>query len=153
MATIPFLSAALSCSSDEARVLQVRVDRSSVISSIAPPPPEGDDCGKQQGPQSALLNLEIHAGEGDQATVIDDGGCQLTLRVLENRRYDGTNVDCTLTEGSTLRSLGVTRRTYQLFHLNLDTRSFAAKFVTLQNTSSGMTRSCGVTEGRIVDRQ
>jgi hypothetical protein len=113
--------------------------------------PDGDGCGAPQAPVAgqAMPRYRV-ASEGGRLRVTDlIGGCVLDAHE-ENGTVVADGTACSLPEQARLRLLGVTDRIYSLFRLSPRDKTVRTRTVTASNTSSGPTRSCSVSEEKIV---
>jgi hypothetical protein len=78
------------------------------------------------------------------------GGCVLAARI-EGDVVIADNSACSLREGAPLRQLGVTSRVYSVFRLDARQKTVVSRAVTLAAVTTGESRSCSVSEERIVD--
>ena len=144
VATMAGLVLACGCDS-EATEIRVSAEVSFLVNRST-----SSDCGEVQPARLSERNFTITPVDGEHATVRDDnGGCVLDVAVT-GRRYHAENARCRLADDSPLRVLGVISRTFELFILDLDEATYAARLRSNVNTTSGERLSCSIDEGRVV---
>lgn len=138
------------CSSSEPGSLgDYSTERTVVVTGIGTP--DSDGCGAPQAPQSDAAALRYRVSSSAGAVKVMDivGGC-----ALEGRLEDGVVIadgsECSFTANAPLRQLGVISRIYSVFRLDPRSSTVRTRSITQAAVVGGESRSCAVTEERIV---
>jgi hypothetical protein len=149
-----FTSLGLHCSSkaidDGALFRQYSTERTLIVTGSERPNEEG--CGAPQAPVSgeAALRYEVTNQGGNVRVTELVGGCVLHARV-EGDVVIADNQACTLRDDAPLRRLGVTSRVYGVFRLDAGQKTVVSRALTVATVTTGESRSCSVSEERIVE--
>jgi hypothetical protein len=148
-----FAALGLQCSSkpisDDDLFVEYSTERTSIVTGIGGANQEG--CGVPQAPVSgeAAFRYKV-TGDGGKVRVTElVGGCVLEARI-EGDVVIADNQACSIGSGAPLRQLGVTSRVYTVFRLDVGQKTVVSRSVTVATVTTGESRSCGVTEERIV---
>ena len=146
---------ALQCSSkpvgDDDLLGEYSTERTLIVTGIGEPNQEG--CGVPQAPVSGAAAFRNKvSSEGGKVRVKElVGGCVFEARI-EDDVVTADNQACVIAKGAPLQQLGVTSRVYSVFRLDAVQKSVVSRSVTVATVTTGESRSCSVTEERIVGK-
>lgn len=149
-----FAALSLQCSSkpisDADLFGEYSTERTLIVTGVGQPNAEG--CGVPQAPVSgkAAFRYKV-SNDGGKVRVTDlVGGCVLEARV-EGDVVLADDQACSLGDAAPLRQLGVTSRVYTVFRLDAGQKTVVWRAVTVATVTTGESRSCSVSEERIVE--
>lgn len=124
-------------------------ERTVVVTGIGTP--DSDGCGAPQAPQSgdAALRYRVSSSAGAVEVLDIVGGCGLEAR-LDDGVVVADGSECSFTANAPLRQLGVISRIYSVFRLDPRSSTVRTRSITRAAVVGGESRSCTVTEERIV---
>jgi hypothetical protein len=112
---------------------------------------DNDGCGAPQAPQSGepALRYRVSRSGGSLEVTEVAGGCLLDAR-FDDGVVVADGAECSLLADAPLTQLGVISRSYSVFRLDPRSSTVRTRSVTQATVVGGETRSCSVSEERIV---
>lgn len=145
------IASTLGCSSSESGPRgEYFTERTVVVTGLGELDEEG--CGTPQGPKSGERALRYRVSGADTTLKVTDvvGGCVLKASLVDHVVVADEAV-CSFAADAPLRQLGVISRKYSTFRLDPRGATVRTRSVTLATVVTGESRSCTVTDERIVE--